>query len=95
MLTLPTACIQQLVMTLPHLLSKAIRAQHGDDTLRAVFPLGAWHIEAQAGTSNFILTMITSDGFEVAFSLKPPAIGQMMCTMEDALFRRGGSCEKP
>ena len=83
-LTLPTACIQQLVMTLPHLLSKAIRAQHGDDTLRAVFPLGAWHVEAQAGTSNFILTMMTSDGFEVSFSVKPPAMGKMLSTMEEA-----------
>lgn len=83
-LTLPTACIQQLVMTLPHLLSKAIRTQTGDESLRAVFPLGAWHIEAQAGTPNFILTMMTPDGFEVAFSLKPPAMGKMMSTIEEA-----------
>jgi hypothetical protein len=83
-LTLPTSCIHQLIMTLPNLLSKAIRAQHGDETLRAVFPLGHWNLEAEAGTSNLILTMTTSDGFEVAFTLEPKALWKLIGEIEAA-----------
>jgi hypothetical protein len=33
-LELSTACVQQLVNTLPHLLSTALRVQHGDNCAR-------------------------------------------------------------
>jgi hypothetical protein len=72
-LRLTSSCAQQLVMTLPHLLSRALQAQYGDSA-RAVFPLGEWRLEAAAGSKDFILTMITPDGFEVAFSLSATAI---------------------
>ncbi len=36
-LILSTACVHQLVKTLPHLLSNALRAQHGDCSARRVF----------------------------------------------------------
>jgi hypothetical protein len=76
-LTLPIQCIQQLLMTLPHAASKAIRARHRDDTLRLVFPLGDWKLEQAAGASELILTLNTPDGFEVAFSMGQDAIAQM------------------
>jgi hypothetical protein len=76
-LILPIHCIQQLLMTLPHAASKAIRARHGDDTLRLVFPLGDWKLERAAGASELILTLNTPDGFEVAFSMDHNAIAQM------------------
>ena len=76
-LTLPIQCIQQLLMTLPHAASKAIRARHRDDTLRLVFPLGDWKLEQAAGASELILTLNTPDGFEVAFSVGQDAIAQM------------------
>jgi hypothetical protein len=41
-LNLPTSCVQQLVMTLPHLLSTALRAQHGDTSARSAYPLCEW-----------------------------------------------------
>jgi len=77
-LTLPIKCIQQLLMTLPHAASKAIRARHRDDTLRLVFPLGNWKLERAASDSKLILTLCTSDGFEVAFSVDHNAIEQML-----------------
>jgi hypothetical protein len=80
---LTSACVHQLAMTLPHLLSKALQAQHGDRSLRAVFPLGDWRLEAAAGSKDLILTMMTPDGFEVAFSLGAPAIARMMTAFEE------------
>ena len=79
-LTLPMQCIQQLLMTLPHAASKAIRARHHDDTLRLVFPLGNWKLERAAGDSKLILTLYTPDGFEVSFSVDHNAIEQMSRT---------------
>jgi hypothetical protein len=65
-------------MTLPHLLSRALKAQHhGDGSIRAVFPLSEWRLEAAAGSKDFVLSMMTPDGFEVAFSLSEPTIAQM------------------
>jgi hypothetical protein len=82
-LRLTSACVHQLTMTLPHLLSKALQAQYRDRSLRAVFPLGDWRLEAAAGSKDFILTMTTPDGFEVAFSLGAPAIARMVSAFEE------------
>jgi hypothetical protein len=83
-LRLTSACVQQLVMTLPHLLSRALKAQyHGDDSVRAVFPLSEWRLEAAAGSNDLILTMMTPDGFEVAFSLGAPAIARIVSALEE------------
>jgi len=79
-LILPIHCIQQLLMTLPRAASKAMRAKHGDDTLRLVFPLGNWKLEHVAGARELILTLNTPDGFEVAFSVDHDAIAQMSRT---------------
>jgi hypothetical protein len=79
-LTLPIQCIQQLLMTLPHAASKAMRVKHRDGTLRLVFPLGNWKLEQAAGTSELILTLNTPDGFEVAFSVGYDAIAQISRT---------------
>jgi hypothetical protein len=81
-LILPTSCVHQLVMTLPHLLSTALRAQHGDTSARAVFPLDGWRLETAAGTSDLILTLKTPDGFEVAFSLSAATFARMSTDVE-------------
>jgi hypothetical protein len=81
-LRLTSTGAQKLVMTLPQLLSRALQAQHGDDSVRAVFPLSRWRIETAAGSRDYILTMMTSDGFEVAFSLSAPAIAKMTSALE-------------
>src|ERR1700676_2272935 len=81
-LRLTSACVHQLTMTLPHLLSKALQARHRDRSLRAVFPLGDWHLEAAAGSKDFVLTMKTPDGFEVAFSVCAPVIARIVSAFE-------------
>jgi len=80
---LTSACVQQLLMTLPQLLSTALQAQRADRSLRAVFPLGEWRLEAAAGLQDFILTLSTPDGFEVAFSLSAAAIAGITSVIEE------------
>jgi hypothetical protein len=75
--------VQQLLMTLPHLLSRALQARHRDDSVRAVFPLDQWRLETAAGSKDFILTLTTSDGFEVAFSLSARAIVRIRSALEE------------
>jgi hypothetical protein len=82
-LVLPTPCVHQLLMTLPHLLSTALRVQHADASARAVFPLDEWRLEAAAGTSDLILTMKTPDGFEVAFSLSTATLARLSAAGEE------------
>jgi hypothetical protein len=82
-LRLTSSCIQQLVMTLPHLLTRALQAEHADPSLRAVFPLSQWRLEAAARSKDFILTMVTPDGFEVAFSLSAAAIAGISSVIEE------------
>ena len=74
--------VQQLLMTLPRLLSRALQARHRDNSVRALFPLGEWRLETAAGSKDFILTLITSDGFEVAFSLSARAIVRIRSALE-------------
>ena len=68
--TLPTECLNQLLMTLPRLASQALRARYRDNSLRMVFPAEEWRLEA--GTDDrVILTIGTSGGFEASFSFEP------------------------
>lgn len=93
-LRLTDSGVQQLVMTLPQLLSQALRAQDGDDSVRAVFPLSRWRLETAAGFEGFILTMMTPDGFEVSFSLSATAIMEMKAIIEQeihSVVERGAS----
>lgn len=74
---LPSECIYQLLMTLPILISQAIRAQFKDESFRLVFPLAGWDIETSTCGEGLILTLRTPDGFNVAFGVDPEAIRQM------------------
>jgi hypothetical protein len=66
-----------LAMTLPSLLERALRLRHADESLRYVFPLGSWNIEAAAGSSALILNLRTPDGFKASFGVPPAMAGQM------------------
>jgi hypothetical protein len=73
-LALPAVSLPALLMTLPALATAALRAQHGDSSLRMVYPLGGFRLEAAAGCPSRILTLATPDGFEVAFELRPETV---------------------
>jgi hypothetical protein len=67
-LGLPFDQARALTMTLPQLLTYALKARTGNDTARHVFTLGSWRLEA-AADSHLIITFGTPDGFEVSFCL--------------------------
>lgn len=67
-LSLPFEQARALTMTLPQLLTFALKARTGDDTALHVFPLEKWRLEAAAG-SRLIITIGTPGGFEVSFCM--------------------------
>jgi hypothetical protein len=91
-LSLPSACVQQLLMTLPHLLCRALQAQHGDGSLRAVFPLGEWRLEAAAGSQDLIFTLTTPDRFEISFFLNEQVFARMLSGFQE---HRPGALHEP
>jgi hypothetical protein len=66
-LRLSFAHAEAIVMTLPRLLTRAVKRQTGSDESRYVFPLGQWLLEAIADPRSVILTLNTVDGFEATF----------------------------
>jgi hypothetical protein len=59
----------QLAMTLPSLIEVAIRRQYGDSSCRFTYPMESWMVEQAIDPSLVILTMRTTDGFGVSFSM--------------------------
>jgi hypothetical protein len=68
-LSLPFETLAQLMMTMPRMAREAFRARFSDESLRIVYPIGNWKIESCAQPGKLILTLTTSDGFEISFAL--------------------------
>src|SRR5262245_15461473 len=68
-ITLPTDCLNQLVMTMPCIAAEALRKRYRDGSLRLVYPLGDWSLATSDGDTHLILTLGTPDGFRIAFAL--------------------------
>lgn len=83
-LSLPCECLIQLIMTLPELASKALRTRYQDETLRIVYPLGAFRMEASNMQEIVILTLATQDGFKVSFGLTDENLKGLSDTIHDA-----------
>ncbi len=66
-LQLPFDQAGTLAMTLPGLLTKALKASRIDDSARYIYPLGDWLLEDVADCRALIITLKTTDGFEVSF----------------------------
>lgn len=58
-----------IVMTIPRLLSTALKMQTHDAQARYVFSVGNWSLELAKDQNCRILTLRTPDGFEVAFAI--------------------------
>lgn len=56
-----------MAMTLPRLVRDSLVEKYRDDTLRYVFPLDDWQVEAASDGRQLILTFATGHGFEVSF----------------------------
>jgi hypothetical protein len=60
---------ESIAMTLPRLLTQAVKARTGQDNARYVFPLGRWLLEGVEDHQSVLLTLTTVDGFEVSFRI--------------------------
>ena len=58
-----------LIMTLPGLLERALKARYGDQSLRYACPLASWALEQSTDTTQRIITLETEDGFKIRFSI--------------------------
>lgn len=66
---LPLDQAEAVVMTLPHVLAYALKRRTGKPEARYVFGLGEWCIEDTRGEDSLIVTLKTTDGFEVSFGI--------------------------
>jgi hypothetical protein len=80
-ITLPSDCLNQLVMTIPRIAVEVLRKQHGDDTLRLVYPLHDWALSKTTGNSHRVLTLTGWDGLEIAFAIEPDDLSKMAAQM--------------
>ena len=74
---LPAASLSTLAMTLPAIIEQSLRRQHRDPSLKLVYPLAGWSVEAAAGSGDLIVTMETPDGFKVAFAATPAELEEI------------------
>ena len=58
-----------LAMTLPNLIGKALRTRYGDESLRYAYPLESWAVEQSSDPAQSMVTLRTTDGFTVCFSV--------------------------
>ncbi len=81
---LPTDCLRTLIMTLPRMMSMALRAQSRDSSLRLTYPIGHFRLE-QSTHEKQILTLATPDGFEVSFLLSVGDAADLADVLHSAL----------
>jgi hypothetical protein len=58
-----------LAMTLPRLLTAALRQRYSDDALRHVYPLRAYAVERASDYRHLLVTLAAADGFDVVFAV--------------------------
>jgi hypothetical protein len=71
-LSLQTALLSALMMTIPRMLRQALEARVADGSLRMIHELGDWRVERAVGADASILSLATPDGFEVTFAVATP-----------------------
>jgi hypothetical protein len=82
---LPLNQVGALAMTLPELINKALQSRFGDHTLRYVYPLASWTVEQSSDPGTGMMTLSTTDGFSVCFSMER----ELQHTLAEALASDG------
>ena len=86
-LELPADCLKALLMTMPEIMRQSLVRRYRDLSLRVVYPLSAWTLEASSERGRLILTLRTPDDFYIAFTLTTTQfaeIGAMAVTVAEA-----------
>lgn len=70
-LILPSDCLGPLMVTLSEMLRQSLSRQYRDPSLRYVYPVADWHLEASGERPDMvILTLRTPDGFQMSFGME-------------------------
>ena len=85
-LMLPAECLRALIMTLPDMMRRALRLQHGDPSLRLVYPVADWEIERSTRPGLHIVTLRTPDGFHVSFAMATKDLREMSEAVGDRML---------
>jgi len=80
---LPFEQVGALAMTLPRLLTRALRGRTGSETARFVFSLGEWRVEGAPDSRSLIVTLKTEDGFEVSFGMPVEACRSLAWALKE------------
>lgn len=93
-LAMPFDRAQLMAMTLPQLLTSALRRASGEQA-RYVFPLGSWRIEGEGIGRSLITTFATEDGFEVTFGIPIEACRGLGWALQHEANNQSGAGEAP
>jgi hypothetical protein len=80
---------EALGLTIPHLLTRAMRRQTGNDDTRYVFGLDGWSIESGAGENCLLATLVTSQGFPACFPIPLEACRSLAWNLQRAADEAG------
>lgn len=79
-LALPTVCIKELMLSLPDMMRQSLSRKYCDQSLRLIYPVDAWALEASSEPGRLILTLRTPDKFEIAFAFLRQQIADIAST---------------
>ncbi|MBS0220945.1 MAG: hypothetical protein JSR91_09405 [Proteobacteria bacterium] len=82
-LILPMDCVRSLLMTLPGMIERALKARYRDASMKLVYPMGDWAVESDVHSDARILTLATPDGFRVAFAMTPESADNLGASLVD------------
>jgi hypothetical protein len=93
-LELPLEQAEVVAVTLPHLLSRAVKQKTGNDKSRYVFKVDEWAIETVEDHDSLIVTLTTGNGFSVSFEFSYAACQCIIRDIEEGL-EKAASDEYP
>ncbi len=88
-LLVPTECLKALIMALPDMMRRALQVQHGDPSLRLVYPAVGWEVESSTQPGTVILTLRTPDNFDVSFAVTQNDLQELAAAVSN---RAGEAC---
>src|SRR5262249_40987359 len=83
-LRLPARQAEAISMTLPHLLSCALKMKSKDQDARYVYHLGKWTLSHSKDDDLLVFTLSTPDGFQTSFALSRDAAQSISYALREA-----------
>ena len=81
---------EAVALTLPHLLSRAVKQRTGNDKSRYVFRVDEWAIETVEDHDSLIVTLTSGNGFSVSFEFSYAACQCIIRDFEEGLEKATG-----